>query len=231
MFFPALLQADDQAAASNESKLRDALRNTMLQLQDAQNQMATAQASQAQSDKDNADLKAQIETLKSQMNQQSQQASDDKAAALKAEAALNAQIADQSTEISKLNEALAEWKKAYGQAAQMAALKESERAKMAVVVLMLHRQVDDLETKNLTLFSTANEILTRYEKFSLGEALGAKEPFTGIARVKLEEAVQDYQDKLIDQRLMAPHDPPLPPPLPSGPSAAANVPASSTSTP
>jgi hypothetical protein len=51
------------------------------------------------------------------------------------------------------------------------------------------------------LFKTANEILTRYEKFALGEALLAKEPFTGIARVKLESQVQDYQDKIADERV------------------------------
>jgi hypothetical protein len=61
--------------------------------------------------------------------------------------------------------------------------------------------VADRETKNLELFKTGNEILDRYEKFSLGDALGAKEPFIGITRVKLQEFVQDYKDKLTAQKV------------------------------
>jgi hypothetical protein len=48
-----------------------------------------------------------------------------------------------------------------------------------------------------------SEILTRYEKFGLGEAIGAKEPFTGLTRVKLQELVQDYKDKLLNQTVKA----------------------------
>ena len=51
---------------------------------------------------------------------------------------------------------------------------------------MLRRKVDDREAKNYELFKLANEILTRYEKFGLGEALTAREPFTGLTRVKRE---------------------------------------------
>jgi hypothetical protein len=43
--------------------------------------------------------------------------------------------------------------------------------------------------------------LTRYEKFGLGQALSAREPFTGITRVKLESQVQDYEDKIADQKV------------------------------
>jgi hypothetical protein len=67
-------------------------------------------------------------------------------------------------------------------------------------IILLQRTVADRETKNAELFKIGNEILNRYEKYSLGEALLAKEPFTGITRVKLETLVQDYQDKISDQK-------------------------------
>ncbi len=79
--------------------------------------------------------------------------------------------------------------------------KEGDSAKLANDVVLLKRQVADRETKNLALFKLGNEILTRYEKFGLGEALLAREPFTGITRTKLETLVQDYSDKLADQRI------------------------------
>jgi chromosome segregation ATPase len=198
---PRAGRADDAAQATTESRLRDALRSTMLQLRDAQGQVATLQATQAQSDKDNADLKAKIEALTSQMASLAKQSADDRASSDKAIADLKSQNADLTTQMAKLNEALAAWEKDDKQYVQLAKDKEAARAQLAVQVILLQRVVDDRETKNLALFSLGNEILTRYEKFSLGDALGAKEPFTGISRVKLQELVQDYKDKISDQRV------------------------------
>jgi hypothetical protein len=86
-------------------------------------------------------------------------------------------------------------------AVEIAQKMESERTKLAGQVIELQRKLADRESKNLALFKLANEILKRYQRFGLGDALAAKEPFTGVARVKLENLVQDYQDKLADQRV------------------------------
>jgi hypothetical protein len=48
------------------------------------------------------------------------------------------------------------------------------------------------------LFTVGEEILNRYSKFGFGEALAAREPFTGLTRTKLETLVQGYQDRLLD---------------------------------
>lgn len=208
---PSAVRADDAAQATTESRLRDALRSTMLQLRDAQGQVATLQASQAQSDKDNADLKAKVDTLTAQIASLNKQSADDKAASDKTIADLKFQKADLTAQIAKLNDALAAWEKDDKQYAQLAKDKEAARAQLSAQVIMLQRVVDDRETKNLALFNLGNEILTRYERFSLGDALGAKEPFTGISRVKLQELVQDYKDKISDQRVIPGQAPTTPP--------------------
>jgi chromosome segregation ATPase len=210
LFLPGFVRAQDAAPESTESRLRDALRNTMLQLRDAQGQVATLQASQAQSDKDNADLKAKVDTLNQQIASLIKQSSDDKAASDKVAADLKAQNADQATQIGKLNDALAAWEKDDKQYAQLAKDKEAARAQLAAQVILMQRVIDDRETKNLELYNLGNEILTRYEQYGLGEALAAKEPFTGIARVKLQELVQDYRDKIADQRVIPGEIPPAP---------------------
>jgi hypothetical protein len=198
---PSPGRADDAPQVTTESRLRDALRSTMQQLQDAQGQVATLQATQAQSDKDNADLKAKVDALNAQIASLNKQSADDKAASDKAIADLKSVNTDQATQIAKLNEALAAWEKDDKEYIQLAKAKEEARAQLAIQVILLQRVVDDRETKNLALFNLGNEILTRYEKFSLGDALGAKEPFTGLSRVKLQELVQDYKDKISDQRV------------------------------
>ncbi len=73
-------------------------------------------------------------------------------------------------------------------------------AKLAADNLSLTRRAEDRETKNLELFRLGNEILKRYEQFTLGQVMLAKEPFIGLSRTKLENLVQDYQDKIADQR-------------------------------
>jgi hypothetical protein len=43
--------------------------------------------------------------------------------------------------------------------------------------------------------------LKRYQHYGLGDAITAKEPFSGIAKVKLENYVQDKSDALADQKI------------------------------
>jgi septal ring factor EnvC (AmiA/AmiB activator) len=193
-----VLQAQD-APSSTETRLREALRSTAAQLNDTQNQVVTLQATQAQSDKDNSDLKAKVDTLTAQVAALTKQSADDKAASDKAIADLNAQVTDLTGQTARLNEALTEWKNAYNQVVQLATAKEQARAKFALQAALLQRTVDDREAKNIALYKTGSEILTRYEKFGLGDAISAKEPFVGITRVKLENLVQDYKDKLLNQ--------------------------------
>ena len=78
---------------------------------------------------------------------------------------------------------------------------EAKRAGLAEADIKLQRIVDEQRTKNAAMFKTGMEVLDRYEKFGLGQALVAKEPFVGITRAKFQTLVQDYGDKLEDQRI------------------------------
>jgi chromosome segregation ATPase len=198
---PYFAMGQDEQASSTETRLRQALRDTMVQLRDAQNQVVTLQATQAQSDKDKADLEAKVDALTAQVKNLTDQAATDKAASDDAITGLKSQVADQTGQIGRLNDGLKQWKDAYNQVAQLATAKEAARAQLALQAALLQRTVDDRETKNLALYKLGNEILTRYEQFGLGDALAAKEPFVGVTRVKLENLVQDYKNKLLDQAI------------------------------
>lgn len=166
------------ADATAETKLRESLRNTMLQLRTVQNDKVALQAQQGENEQKLKALTAQVAALMKQASE-AEKAS-----------------ADQAVELAKFKEAIEKWKVAYEQSSTVASAKEIERARLAESSIMLQRHVADLQTRNAALFKLGNEILLRYERFSLGDALAAKEPFTGITRVKLENLVQDYQDKL-----------------------------------
>ena len=63
--------------------------------------------------------------------------------------------------------------------------------------------VADRETKNIALFNTSTEILDRFESYALGKAISAREPFIGTTRVKVENLVQGYKDRILDNRIEA----------------------------
>ena len=191
-FSSGVLQAADQNSA--EERLRGMLRSTMLQLRDAQNQVATLQSGQVEAAKEK-------QALSDRLDQVTKQAAADKDVAIKTIADLNAKATDQSTLIAQLKDALEKWKEAYNKAVEVVNTKEAQRAKFESQANTLQRRVEDDESKNIALFNIGKEILGRYEKFGLGTAITAREPFVGTTKVKLENLVQDYSDKLLDQTI------------------------------
>ena len=186
LLLPFAVQAADAPTA--ESKLREALRATTLQLRTAETDKSNLMAKQAESDQQIKELNSKVEALV-------KQAAEDK----KSQDELNSKIADRDAELTSLRVDFAKSQEALKQASALAKTKEEQRAKLAGDGILLQRHVADLQTRNGELFKLGNEILSRYEKFGLGTALTAREPFTGITRTKLENLVQDYQDKLSDQ--------------------------------
>jgi chromosome segregation ATPase len=181
-------------ANSSETRLRELLRSTMLQLRTAETERASLQSAQAENEKQKKALSEQVDAL-------SQQLKSDKESAEKTIADLNAKNAQQEADIAQLKDALAKWKESQKQAVDLATAKEAQRAKLAADNILLQRRTDDYRAKNLALFKVGNEILDRYDRFGLGDALTAREPFVGLTKVKFQNLVQDYQDKLDDQKI------------------------------
>jgi len=190
----ALRAAEPGQPSAAEQKLRESLRNTMLQLRNSENDKAVLQAAQAESDEKNKALTEQLEKLNKQIVA-------DKDAADKAIADLQGKIDERDKAIGALKEGVAKLQAEIKRVSDIANATEAQRAKLNDQVILLNRRVADQQTKNAGMFKIANEILLRYEKFGLGDALTAREPFTGITRVKLQSLFEDYQDKLTDQKI------------------------------
>lgn len=192
--------ADDETAAqlaqaqANEQRVRDTLRTTTQQLRTSEAEKATLLAGQTERDEKIAALEAQVAKLIKQSN-------EDKAQSEKSIGDLRTSLAKQDQEVARLGTTLDKWKVAYNQAAKVAKSVEAARAKLDAANIALEHKVTDRETKNLELYKTAREILQRYSDFSLGRSLAAREPFTGLAKARVEELIQEYADKLDDQKL------------------------------
>ena len=192
-FLPGKSGAADQPSPA-ELRMRETLRNTYLQLRTAQNDNATLQGAKTELEAKNKELEEKVKVLTKNI-------SDDKSATDKTIANLNTKLATQTEENTKLKETLAQVGAKLKEITAIAQVKETERAKLTADVIVLNRTVLDQKTKNSELYKLGRDILLRYEKFGLGEVLVAKEPFVGTTRVKLETYVQDFQDKLNDQKV------------------------------
>jgi len=177
-----------------ETKLREALRDVMLKLRDAQGQVATAQAAQIAAEEKIKELTAKNESLNKDLL-----AERNSSANMIAE--LNTKLEEQGMVITSLQAKLEKWKKSYSEITAFAAHKESERAKWEAKSLKLERQVANQQVKNLEMYKAGMETLDRYEKFGLGDAILAREPFVGTTKVKFETLIQDQADKLTDARI------------------------------
>jgi len=180
-------------ADSGEARLRESLRGSMLQLRNAQTDLANAQAAQAaQAD--------EIKSLKEQLALVKKNNAEDRVTAEKKTEEWKAKVAEQTGEIARYKEASEQWKTEYEKVTATAQMTEAKRAQLFSDSISLERQVADLRARNIALCRLGKEILGRYEKLGLGEQFLAREPFVGRTRVALENLVQDYDDKLVDQR-------------------------------
>jgi hypothetical protein len=189
----SLIAQEDQAAI--EAKLRESLRGAMLQLRNIEAERARLEAElgvlTTQSERQIKDLNAKLEeALKSSAEEKT--LADKKIA--EQEKKLEAEVA----RTAAFAAALDKWKASYFQITEIARTKEAERARLLDRTMSLQNTVADRERRNLELYEVGKEILDRYENFAFGKALLAREPFTGLAKVRLEEQVQDYKDQLTD---------------------------------
>jgi hypothetical protein len=189
---PLSLLAQEQSEI--EAKLREGLRNTMIQLREQQTKVAELQAVKIGDD-------ARIKDLEAQLKKTTQAASDAKLAADKTIADQKDLLAKQDERNARQLEALAKWKDAYNKLLDQAKTIDAKRASLAEQKIQLTRKLEDAERRNLALYNLGKEILHRYQHYGLGDAIAAREPFTGIAKVKLQNYAQQKSDALLDNKI------------------------------
>ncbi len=190
----------DPAVEANK-KLRESLRNTMIQLRTVETEKATLQAAQVELEQKNKDQEDKIKGLERKVADLIKQSATDKAAAEKKEGEMATSIVTRDVEIARQAESLKKWKEYQVKADDLVKNLSADRARKTSEAVMLQRRVDDQQRRNAEMYRIGSEILDRYAKFGLGTALTAREPFVGTTRVKLENLIQDFSDNLADAKI------------------------------
>ena len=188
------------AADKKAGREHEAMRRAQQQLAQAQGQIATLE-------QENAKLTGNLGK-----SQAAAKAAEGQSASLQHEVKAGKQ--QQSSQAKELAQVKAD----LGTAAQQLAdtrknLDETSRAlqqasadKNALQALKSRneREIGACESKNLALYKLGRSLMERFENKSCGETLTQGDPFTGIKRVETENLLEEYRDKLDEQKLIKP---------------------------
>ncbi|MFD2183694.1 hypothetical protein [Rhodoplanes azumiensis] len=174
-------------AQSETDRLREALRSATAQVRSLEDQRAVLQARQAEAERERDRLRRQNETLRAQVKE--------------AEQAYRQAVSDFNQRLTERDETLEKWKDAYGEAATVARAKEAERARLEQKAAVLEASGKSCTAKNTQLLKVGTELLQRYEAMNPLEAAVVHDPIFGLRRVEHQNLVQDYRDKLLDQKV------------------------------
>ncbi len=174
------------AQQSETDRLRDALRSAIAQTRSLEDERASLQAKQAESERDRERLRKEVATAKDQLK------------ALQKEHVEAIETFNQR--LAERDEAFDKWKVAYEEAADLARTKEAERGKADAEAKNFKANTKACASRNIKLVAIGKDLLDQLENVELGDQIVAREPLVGFRRVEVKNMLQDYQDKILEQK-------------------------------
>lgn len=111
------------------------------------------------------------------------------------------QFAQQGEQLAVVQKRLADTETALRSTEQRLALSETERAGVVAALGRQRESTLSCEAKNTRLYVYGRELLERYQSKGFWSSLAQKEPFTGIKSVEIENLLEEYREKLDEQKL------------------------------
>src|SRR5579859_2825592 len=180
-------QADSDS--SPETRLRAALKTATARIRELEDQNAQLEAKQASAERDRLEFTQKAAAADKELGELRKQGEADKAALDQAAATQKSQGAS----IAKLQDS-------YGKTSQALSTRDADAKRLDAVVAKLRPQLQSCESKNAQLYKIGEEVLDLYDKEDIFD-LASREPITKIKRVEIENAMQDYEDKMRDSKI------------------------------
>lgn len=186
VFVVAIMCCGTAQADTETDKLREALRSAIAQTRALEDQRAAQQAKVAEAERDKAALKAQVDVGKAEIKKLEKQQRD--------------AVDEFNKRLTERDDALDKWKSAYEEAASVARTRDAERIKFEGEATAYKASTKSCLAKNTQLTKVGRELLHRYEEVHFGDMLVARDPLAGEQRVRIQSLLQDYNDKILDQK-------------------------------
>jgi len=175
------------AYAENETgRLREALRSATAQVRSLEDQRTSLQAKLTATEQERETARKQAKALRDQVKE--------------AEQAYRQAVKDFNDRLAERDDTLEKWKTAYAEAASVARAKDAERAKFEGEAKSFRASNKACEAKNAQLVKIGNDVVTKYETMNPLEKILDHEPLFGQQRVNHQNEVQDFRDKVLDQK-------------------------------
>lgn len=189
-----------EASDKNAGRVREAMRRVQQQLVQAQGQIAALEQEKARLTEDlgksqavSKAAEAQAASLqretKAGKQQQSSQAKE---------------LALVKAESSSIAQQLADTRKSLDEVTRELKLATADKTNLEALKSRNEREISACESKNLALYEVGRSLMERFERKSCGEILAQGDPFIGIKKVETENLLEEYRDKLDDQKLIKP---------------------------
>jgi len=179
-------RADDNGP---EARLRAALKTATMRIRELEDQNAQLQAKQSAAERDRLEFTQKAAAADKELGELRKQGETDKAALDQAAATQKSQGAS----IAKLQDS-------YGKTSQALSSRDADAKRLDAVVARLRPQLQSCEAKNASLYKIGEEVLDLYDKQDIFD-LASREPITKLKRVEIENAMQDYEDKMRDSKI------------------------------
>lgn len=186
-----LLAAASASAADNKA---DREREQLKRLQQMQRKLEQEKSQLAQ---EKAALDGQLKETQEKLDETGRKA---QSAAVRA-AALGKELAGVKAEKEALSGKLAETEKKLAETSDALGKSETSGRQLSAGLQQKTQGLATCEAKNEKLHGYGTELLDRYEKKGCGDAMLQGEPFTQLKRVEIENLVEDYREKLDEQKL------------------------------
>jgi chromosome segregation ATPase len=174
---------------SPEARLRAALKTATARIRELEDQNSQLEAKQAAAERDRLEFTQKAAAADKELGELRKQGDADKAALDQAAAAQKAQGAS----IAKLEDT-------NGKTTQALQSRDADAKRLDAVVARLRPQLQRCDVKNAQLYKIGEEVLDLYDREDIFD-LASREPITKIKRVEIENAMQDYEDKMRDNKI------------------------------
>lgn len=189
-----------EASDKKAGREREALRRVQQQLVQAQGQIATLEQEKAKLSEDLGKSQAASKAAEGQAvslqrevkagkQQQSSQAKE-----------LVLVKAESSTTVQQL----ADMRKSLDETTQALKQATADKNNLEVIKSRNEREIGACESKNMALYGLGRSLMERFEHKTCGEILVQSDPFSGLKKVEIENLLEEYRDKLDDQKLIKP---------------------------
>jgi hypothetical protein len=177
----------DQSDA--EIRLRAALKTATARIRELEEQNATLTTKQADADREKQTLTQKAADDDKVLAELHKQTDSDKAAL---DAAATAEHQQQDS--------IAKWQASYNEAADKARTRDADAKQLDTVLGQMRPRLQSCEAKNAALYKIGEDVLDLYDKKDFFDIV-TDEPVTKLKRVELENTMQDYEDKMRDNKV------------------------------